>query len=84
MLDSRRQAIETRNENVYKERRIEIMSSEKQIIDSFMRDLVEWVLTETSLNPDKGVIQSARDFCEMHDVEYDAKTIEPLLFAALI
>lgn len=58
--------------------------TEKQIVDSFMKDLVEWVINDTDMNPDRGIISSAKAYCEMHDIGYDGDTIEPLLFAELI
>ena len=69
---------EMRRENALRKK------TEKQVVDSFMKDLVKWVINETDINPEKGIIQSAKDYCAMHDVEYNAQTIEPLLFAELI
>lgn len=59
-------------------------ANQKKIVDSFINDLVKWVISTTDLNPDKSIIQAAKDYCEMHDITYDGATIEPLLFSALI
>jgi hypothetical protein len=49
-----------------------------------MERLINWVLNETELNPDKSVIQSAKDFCQMNDLKYEAQQIEQAIFARLI
>ena len=48
------------------------------------KKLVEWAINATELNPDKGIIRAAKDFCEMNNIEYNGKIVEPLLFNNLI